>query len=407
VAFKVTLLAMIPASLLLVLAAGCSSGPIFGNKQGIQTAPYPGQASRPGPVKQLASKVSDSNLGKSVSKAFQTASTKKHKPNFNDPVSLATKTKPPDADFYVDAGNVCAKDNDAENARVNYHKALEMKPHHLGALLGLARLFDRQGQLDRATEHYLEAAKHHPGEAAVYNDLGLCYARQAKYDDAVKALSRAVELQPDRALYRNNIATVLVVQGRINEAIAHLTDAHGAAIAHYNVGFLLNKRGQHRQALEQFKLALQSDPSMTAAGQWIESLSSELTPESRQPVQVASGIRPGIQSEERSEGPSLGPSAASPPEEPQASEAESEIRVQDDEASPSNQLRESPTLEEAGSSSSDGAPQQQPAEPATTESQETAEPAASNASSDESVEKEAKLQYLPPVTPRTGAPRRY
>lgn len=404
-AFKVTLLALIPGSLLLVLAAGCSSGPSFGNKQGIQPGPYGGQASRPGPVKQLASKVSDSSLGKSVSKVFQTTSTKKRKPDFNDPVSLATKTKPADADFYVDAGNVCAKDNDAESARVNYHKALEMKPHHLGALLGLARLFDRQGQLERATEHYLEAAKHHPGEAAIYNDLGLCYARQAKYDDAVKALSRAVELQPDRALYRNNIATVLVVQGRTNEALAHLTDAHGAAIAHYNIGFLLNKRGQRRQALEQFKLALQTDPSMTSAEQWIASLSSELAPESRQPVHIASGVQPGAETEERSEGPSLGPSMSPPSKEPAAGEAEDEVQVQDDEAPPSNQLREI-ALPEEPVSSPQGATSQPDAEPAASESKETAEPAQASVA-DEPAQKEAKLQYLPPVTPRSGAPSRY
>lgn len=399
-AFKVTLLAIVSESLLLSLAAGCASSSSLASKQGIPTVPYAAQAPKPGPVKQFASKISESSFGQSVSNAFQTASTKKRKPASNDPVSLATKTKPPDADFYVDAGNVCSKDNDTENARINYHKALQMKPHHLGALLGLARLFDRQGQLDRATEHYLDAAKHHPGEAAIYNDLGLCYARQAKYGDAAKALSRAIELQPDRALYRNNIATVFVVQGRVNEALAHLTDAHGAAVAHYNVGYLLHKRGQRRQALEQFKLALQADPSMTSAGQWIESLSTELTPESRQPVQVASGVGPGATSENSSEGPSLGPSIE--PQAPSASEPDDEVQVHDDDAMPPNQLRESGLHDE-----SSAPPQTEPSsdEPAAAADENAA--SATPSAADETSKNELNLQYLPPVAPRAATPSRY
>ena len=404
-AYKVALLSLFPGALLVMFSAGCSPGAVFGNKQGIQGMPYQGQASRGGPVKQLASKVSESSLGRSVSKAFKT-SHKKYKPAINDPVSLATKTKPPDADFYVEAGNVCANDNDTENARINYHQALSMKAHHLGALLGLARLFDRQGQLERATEHYLEAAKHHPTEAVVYNDLGLCYARRGKYDDAVKALSRAVELQPDRALYRNNIATVLVVQGRIDEALAHLTDAHGAAIAHYNIGFLLNKRGDDRKALEQFKLALVADPNMTSARQWIESLSAELAPESRQPEQIARGVQPAMAAnEEPAAGPALGPSLPAANATPSA-EVEAESAVDFERQSPLNRLRESEPADAADAAATGATP---PAADSKTSPAE-ASPAIENsapAAAAETGEAEAKLQYLPPVVPRKATPSRY
>ncbi|HUY91779.1 MAG TPA: tetratricopeptide repeat protein [Pirellulales bacterium] len=397
--FKVTLLSLAQGSLLLMLAGGCSASAIFANKQGIQTTTYAGPNQPPGPMKQLASKVSNSSLGQSVSKVFHNASAKKRKLPTNAPPSLADKLKPPDADFHVDAGNMCVKDNDPENARINYHKALEMKPHHLGALLGLARLFDRQGQMERATEHYLEATKYHPSEAAAYNDLGLCYARQAKYDDAVKALSRAVELQPDRALYRNNIATVLVVQGRIDEALAHLTDAHGAAIANYNVGFLLNKRGQSRQALEQFSLALQADPSMTSAQQWVESLSSELAPESRQPVQIASGMQPSETVEDEPlEGPRLGPSQTPPTAGARSLGLDEQFEPQDQVESSANPPGEAEPSDASQAISSDRSSRSGVKRPAGDASPDmAAEPA----------EKEAELQYLPPVTPRTTSPSRY
>lgn len=389
-ALRVTLLPLAQGCLLLTLAAGCSASGLLANKQGIQTTRYPGaNPPPPGPVQQLASKVSNSSVGQSFSKVFRTASAKKRKP---DP-RLAGRLKPPDADFYVDAGNMCAKDNDPESARINYHKALEMKPHHLGALLGLARLFDRQGQLDRATEHYLEATEHHPSEAAAFNDLGLCYARQSKYDEAAKALSRAIELQPDRALYRNNIATVFVVQGRIDEALAHLTDAHGAAIAHYNVGYLLSKRGQTRQALEQFSLALQADPSMTSAQEWIESLSSELAPESRQPVQIAAGVRSeGAAAGEPAEGPELGPSQTPANGSTLPAGLGEQAEESPEFANPPGEVEASDAVSSDGSSA---AAVERPAEGANLNG------------ANEPTEKEAELEYLPPVVPSAAPPSRY
>jgi tetratricopeptide (TPR) repeat protein len=418
VAPKVPLFSLAQAALVLTLAVGCSSGPLFGGRQGIQARPLPAQAAKPGPVKQLAAKLGDSGLGQSVSKIFKTASTKKPQPSVNDPISLATKTKKPDADFYVDAGDWCVKGNDTEGARENYHRALEMKRHHLGALLGLARLFDRQGQLERATEHYLEAVKYHPKEAIAFNDLGLCYARRQKYDEALAALQRAVDLQPDRVLYRNNIATVLVVQGRIDEALQHLTDAHGAAIAHYNIGFLLNKRGQRSQALDQFVLALEADPSMTAAQQWINSLSSEMVAENRQAVQTASDVQPSDPADgdmiggEPVQGPELGVSAEPAVEEFPARSTESHDRTTHHDRLPSNRLRDS---EPAGSSLREAFESQSPtqsvpgtpAEATEAPQQERVTTGAGWRAESKPDAEEPRLQYLPPVTKRDSQPSRY
>jgi tetratricopeptide (TPR) repeat protein len=418
VAPKVTLVSLAQGAILLTLAVGCSSGPLFGGKQGIQSSMFPSQTAKPGPVKQLAAKVGDSSVGRSVSKLFKTASAKKPKPAVNDPVSLARKVKKPDADFYVDAGDWCVKGNNIEGARENYHRALEMKRHHLGALLGLARLFDRQGQLERATEHYLEAVEHHPKEAIAFNDLGLCYARRQKYDEALAALNRAVELQPDRVLYRNNIATVLVVQGRIDEALAHLTDVHGAAVAHYNIGFLLNRRGQRAQALDQFALALKADPSMNAAQQWIDSLSSEMVADNRQQVQTASDLQSSDPADGASaggepvQGPELGVSEEPASEEIPAGEPETHRRTAFHQQLPSNRLRDAEPADasapesvepESETRSLPGTPAEATAEP----EQGRATPGVNDGAETANDTEEPRLRYLPPVTKRNAKPSRY
>lgn len=260
------------AALICLASLGCAGFPMFRS-----TAPAtPLGAARPSPMKQFASAISESKLGKSVSSVF--GGNKQKVALKNDPTSLANGIVPTTAADYVALGESMEENGDGEGARRMFHEALEVEPHNLNALVALGRHFDRQGQLDRAAQSYLEATQYHPKSPTAFNDLGLCLARQRKYDDAVQALKRAIQLEPDRVLYRNNIAMVLVAQNRIDEALAHLTDAHGPAIAHYNIGCLLGKQGRNDVALEQFKLALASDPSLGEAREWIDALSVDSMP---------------------------------------------------------------------------------------------------------------------------------
>ncbi|HUY32565.1 MAG TPA: tetratricopeptide repeat protein [Pirellulales bacterium] len=261
------------------LAAGCATPSL---KQGFDKG-QPTIGSRSGPIKQIAASIGTTKVGQSISGVF--------KPKTGVPPPDATwlnsKTKPATPEFYVNLGKVAENSNDIEGAREAYHKALKMKPHHLGALVGLGRVFERQGQLDRAAQHYLEATQFHKNDASVFNDLGMCHLRQRRYDDALVALTRAVELQPDRELYRNNIAAVLVKLNRIDEALAQLTDAHGAAVAHYDVGCLLHAEHRDPLALEHFQLAMQLQPSFPEARQWIEALSAARPADDRVAVRTA------------------------------------------------------------------------------------------------------------------------
>ena len=269
---KTKFAALAPAMMVAIVAVGCNGFPR------LRRPSDPGEAAalsaRPGPMKQLANSVSESSFGQSVSKVFRLASAKKRKPPTNDPTSLATKVKPMTPEDYVKLGDAKARNDDAEGAREMFHKALAMRPHDLEALISLGRLFDRQGQLDRATEHYLEAIKYHPTDAKALNDLAMCLARQGKYEPSAAALRHAIELKPDSILYRNNIATVLVAQGRNDEALAHLVDAHGPAVAHCNLGWLLYKQGRRELAIEQYQLALAADPAMERARQSIDALTA-------------------------------------------------------------------------------------------------------------------------------------
>ncbi len=217
---------------------------------------------------------------KKLSAPFKSSSTSAKKPTGSkaaqgDAISLATKTTPPNAALYVSLAKLQERSNNTAAAVEEYNKALDADPKDLPALLGLARLYDRQGRYDEAIKLYRTAVELHPENAAVMNDYGLCLARSSKIKDSAVALRRAVALDPEKVLYRNNLATVLVELGRDDEAYETLVTAHGEAIAHYNVGYLLNKKESPESkatAYEHFQAASQLKPGFKEAQQWVDLL---------------------------------------------------------------------------------------------------------------------------------------
>ena len=197
----------------------------------------------------------------------------------NDPTSVFSTAKP-SAEFYVAMARLHEQTGRTIEAETQYKKALKEDRNDLKALLGYAHLLDRAGRTSEAIQLYEQAVKAHPHNAAPLNDLGLCQARRGNLNEAIAALERAVRLQPERALYRNNLATMLVDRGQTEAAFAHFKAAHGEAAAHYNLGYLLQQKGERRAAADQFAAALRVDPSFDEARAWLQ----RLQPVDREPT---------------------------------------------------------------------------------------------------------------------------
>ena len=188
-----------------------------------------------------------------------------------DATRLDAPSKKVGPEVHVAAARMMENQSNFKGAEEQYQKALKTSPNDMNTLLGLGRLYDRQGNSAEAMKFYERAVKAHGKNAVVHNDLGLCYARQKQLDKSVQCLSKAVELQPENARYRNNLATVLVEAGRPGEALAHLSRTNSEAVAHYNVGFLLHKRGQQGEAVQHLQHAISLDPSLTPAREMLAS----------------------------------------------------------------------------------------------------------------------------------------
>ena len=182
----------------------------------------------------------------------------------NDPVTLASKAKA-SAKLRLAVAQLHADTGNYSQATKQYEKVLQHHPDHLGALLALARMHNRRGLVDDAEKLYRRAAKLQPDDASAYNNLALFYAENRKFNESVAALHRAVQLEPKNPKYRNNIATVLVEMGRNRDAFEQLRSVHDEAVTNYNLGYLLEKKGQTDAAIRHFNLAARLDPSLVQA----------------------------------------------------------------------------------------------------------------------------------------------
>lgn len=207
----------------------------------------------------------------------------------DDAVSLQGKGKP-GPNLHVQMARLHEGNNKPADAEQQYKLALELDRDYLPALMGYAQLKERMEKPEDAIRLYQRAAKGHPKDASVFNNMGLCFARAKRLNEAAVAMGRAAELDPRNALYRNNLATLLVDQGRDREAFEQLGAVHDAAATYYNMGYLLNKKGRIADALQQFTLALQADPSMVPARRWVEFLQPKVA-QSRLPKPMDGAVK--------------------------------------------------------------------------------------------------------------------
>jgi tetratricopeptide (TPR) repeat protein len=193
----------------------------------------------------------------------------------DDPTSLSAAAKPTPK-LHVAMARLWEQSGKVQQAEQHYQQALALDASYLDALIGYARLKDRQGEMVTATRLYQQATQAHPNNPSVFNHLGLCLARRRMFNESLAALDRAVRLAPEKHLYRNNIAMVLVETARLDQAVAHLKAVQSEAVAYYNVGYILKEKGDLQLAARFFAQAARKDPGLAEARVWLIQVQRQL-----------------------------------------------------------------------------------------------------------------------------------
>lgn len=134
-------------------------------------------------------------------------------------------------------------------------------------------------------EHNLRVS---PDSPIVRDNLGAALCRVHRYESAEQQFRESIRLDPDNALAHDNLAMVLVTTGRPAEALPHiaevlrinqqLPDAQRPKLdrTHEMYGAALMSRGDYERAVEQFRAALEQNPSLESARQNLHKAEAEL-----------------------------------------------------------------------------------------------------------------------------------
>ena len=89
-----------------------------------------------------------------------------------------------------------------DSARQGYQKALQQDPKNKGALLGMARLYARMGEQDRALEVYRRYLTLYPKDHATVHEVAVMHGRWKDFAGASAWCDAALKIDPAKSFHR-------------------------------------------------------------------------------------------------------------------------------------------------------------------------------------------------------------
>ncbi|HWP60458.1 MAG TPA: tetratricopeptide repeat protein [Candidatus Acidoferrales bacterium] len=153
----------------------------------------------------------------------------------------------------------------------------EQKPRRVEELYNAGYLLTLWGEYEQALKLYDESLAIQP-TAEAYTYKGWTLGQMGEYQRAIEEAQKAIRVDPDFGNPYNDIGVYLMELGRDDEAISYLLKAKAAKryccyqFPHFNLGRIYLKKGLYEKARDEFKKALQIDPTYEPAQAGLELL---------------------------------------------------------------------------------------------------------------------------------------
>ncbi|MDP3921111.1 MAG: tetratricopeptide repeat protein [Candidatus Omnitrophota bacterium] len=169
-------------------------------------------------------------------------------------------------EFYYALATLYLKLDQRQNALTTLKEAARMEADNPRVHYDLGILYSKMGDLNKSAESFSRAAANLnlPSQkeyrASALNLLGGVYFSQQNLDGAYYAWNRALAIEPDNVDYKVNLATVQMKRGKLDASIRTFQSAlkqlgPNAKILS-NLGYAMQLKGQHPEALRYLKEAL-------------------------------------------------------------------------------------------------------------------------------------------------------
>ena len=186
-----------------------------------------------------------------------------------DYYSKAIKIKPSYAEAYFNLGSTLAAHGQIMQAIDMLSKALQLNPDSARVHSNLGSLFIKQGNLEKALYHNKEALRLDPQLVEAHNNMGIVLMREGKLEAAISQFREALQIDPNFKPAANSLRSALAIQRELESEVSKLSkllqDNPESAELHFQLGNLFFRQGDRRQAIQQYKKALELDPKFLPA----------------------------------------------------------------------------------------------------------------------------------------------
>ena len=191
----------------------------------------------------------------------------------------ATQANPRYFEALYFLGSVLVKLGKYEDAKRAFQQAAEVRADDVRVHLGLAEVYQREGDTARAEAALRRVADLSPANFPAQANLGLLLIENKRYQEAVVALQRATALEPKNARAWSALGRAQLELGSMVDAEKNLRQAielDGTnAYAHNNLGVLLQRLGKDSSAQREFALALRLNPQLEIARKNLDAVGGE------------------------------------------------------------------------------------------------------------------------------------
>jgi tetratricopeptide (TPR) repeat protein len=159
-----------------------------------------------------------------------------------------------------------------EDARKYYNQALKTDPKCMEAYSGLAQVELNCSNYEGAMACYRKGLAVDAKQAPLWYEMGICQARHRDWPAAQDSLSKACDLQPDNHIFVKTLAFCQAKNGRLEDSLANFKRIMDEGQAHYNLARLLHHESQDDLSRLHLHMALQANPKLTAAQDFLARL---------------------------------------------------------------------------------------------------------------------------------------
>lgn len=172
---------------------------------------------------------------------------------------------------WYNAGAAAERAGDRKAAESYYRKALETRPDYGPALTNLAMLLERSGRATEAQQVISKALREHGDRAGPHLAASAAAFRIQQWDTAEKEALKAVRIDERMVPAQHIMARIFMQKERYETARFALENAidlePGNALLRLDLGHVLQKLDQDRNALLEFGKAAQLRPDLAEAQQ--------------------------------------------------------------------------------------------------------------------------------------------